>query len=171
MRTSHVIVQPYTPQWAQAFAELRNCLQNTLGDTVLSIEHVGSTSVPGLWAKPILDIDIVLQSRAILPEVIHRLQSLNYIYEGDLGISGREAFAYTGKPQFMSHHLYACAQDCPELHRHLTFRNYLRSNAQARALYSQVKREAAALFPEDIDRYMAHKSAVITQLYHDCGLI
>lgn len=170
MRTSHVKVLPYMPQWAQAFKALRDDLQAALGNTILSIEHVGSTSVPGMWAKPILDVDLVLQSRIILPEIIQRLQALGYTHEGDLGIAGREAFAYTCRPQFMAHHLYACAQDCAELHRHITFRDYLRNNADAREVYSQIKREAARLFPEDIDRYIAHKSTVIAQLYHDCGL-
>ena len=76
MRTSHVKVLPYMPQWVQAFEALRDDLQAALGNTILSIEHVGSTSVPGMWAKPILDVDLVLQSRIILPEIIQRLQAL-----------------------------------------------------------------------------------------------
>lgn len=170
MRTKDVTVLPYTPQWAEAFLTLRDALWEALEGVALAIEHVGSTSVPGMWAKPILDVDVVLPDSTSLPEAIYRLQQLGYLYEGDLGIAGREAFSYVALPRFMAHHLYVCPQDSPELHRHLTFRDHLRSHSDARERYSEVKREAAQLFPRDIDRYMQYKSGVIAQLYRECGL-
>ena len=170
MRTRNIIVLPYDPAWAIAFAELQQLLCTASQDTILRIEHVGSTSVPGLWAKPILDIDIVIDSDTLLPAVIDRLTALGYVYEGDLGITDRHAFRYDVNPIAMEHHLYVCPAHSAELHRHITFRDYLRSNAVARNAYSDVKRQAAQRYPHDIDGYIAYKSAIITQLYQQCGL-
>ena len=85
-------------------------------------------------------------------------------------IAGREAFGYEGKGHLAKHHLYVCAQNSRELHRHITFRNYLRSHPDAAAEYSRVKEEAAQLYPNDIDAYMRHKAPCIAALYQRCGL-
>jgi GrpB-like predicted nucleotidyltransferase (UPF0157 family) len=102
--------------------------------------------------------------------VVRGLESIGYIHEGDLGIQNREAFRYSGKPHLMMHHLYVCPRDSRELHRHITFRNFLRGNPEAAKEYGRVKEEAARMFPEDIDRYMAYKSACIGKMYQQCGL-
>lgn len=98
------------------------------------------------------------------------LKNTGYHYEGDLGIEGREAFCYDNKPEFMLHHLYVCPQDSKELKRHLVFRDYLRTHPDAVQKYSQVKREGAALFPEDIEAYIQYKSPIIEKIYRCCGL-
>lgn len=67
----------------------------------MAIEHVGSTSVKGLWAKPIIDIDVVISDNKLLPQVIYKLKHIGYQYEGNLGIEGREVFRYDNKPEFM----------------------------------------------------------------------
>ena len=93
-----------------------------------------------------------------------------YFHEGNLGIAGREAFCYTGKDHLMKHHLYVCPRNSEELHRHLTFRNFLRSNPEAARKYGQVKETAARLFPDNIEKYMEYKSPCIEELYRMCGL-
>ena len=170
MKTKRVIVLPYDPAWATDFETIRMELSDVLGSLALRIEHVGSTSVEGLCAKPIIDIDVVIESRDKLAAVIAALAAIGYEHEGDLGIPGREAFKYDGKPHLRTHHLYVCTQDCAELRRHVTFRDYLRTHADAAARYGAVKTEAAQLFPNDIDGYIAHKSAVIAEIYRLCGL-
>ena len=137
---------------------------------MLRIEHVGSTSVKGMSAKPCIDIDVVIRDCSVLHEVVQRLDAVGYIHEGDLGIKGREAFKYTDKPHLMAHHLYVCPQDSEELRRHITFRDYLRQNPESVKRYSKVKEKAAALFPNDIDGYIQYKSDCIEQLYRECGL-
>ena len=87
---------------------------------------------------------------------------------GNLGISDREAFCYSDKPHLM---LYVCPQHSRELHRHITFRDYLRSHPDAVKQYGTVKEEAARLFPNDIEGYIAHKTPCIEALYRRCGLI
>lgn len=170
MRTKKVIVLPYDASWKTAFNDIRRELEAALGDLAVSIEHVGSTSVEGLSAKPIIDIDVVIRDYSVFDAVVRKLASVGYIHEGDLGIQGREAFKYTHKPHLQKHHLYVCPQDSAELRRHITFRDFLRSNPDAVQEYSAVKETAARLYPEDIDGYIAYKSPCIERLYRMCGL-
>ena len=151
MRTKQVIVLPYDASWKTAFNDIRRELEAALGDLAVGIEHVGSTSVEGLSAKPIIDIDVVIRDYSVFDAVVRKLASAGYIHEGDLGIQGREAFKYTHKPHLQKHHLYVCPQDSAELRRHITFRDFLRSNPDAVQEYSAVKETAARLYPEDID--------------------
>ncbi len=170
MRTKHVIVLPYDISWKLNFEKIKEELLKTLRDTVLKIEHVGSTSVEGLSAKPIIDIDIAIKDYSVFELVKEKLELIGYVHEGDLGIKDREAFKYVGKEYLQQHHLYVCPQNSTELMRHITFRNYLRNNQDAIDEYSQVKEEAARLFPEDIDKYIEYKSPCIKNLYRKCGL-
>lgn len=166
----HVVVEPYDEAWKDDFAAIRDELEAVLNGLVLRIEHVGSTSVEGLSAKPVIDIDVVISDRSVLPEVISALESIGYSHEGDLGIPGREAFKYEGKDHLKKHHLYVCAQDAEELKRHIAFRDYLRSNPDAVAEYSRIKEEGARLYPDDIDKYIEHKSPFIESVYKQIGL-
>ena len=170
MRTKNVLVLPYDASWKTAFNDIRRELEAALGDLAVGIEHVGSTSVEGLSAKPIIDIDVVIRDYSVFDAVVRKLASVGYIHEGDLGIKDREAFKYTHKPHLQKHHLYVCPQDSAELRRHITFRDFLRSNPDAVQEYSAVKETAARLYPEDIDGYIAYKSPCIERLYRMCGL-
>lgn len=124
------------PRWPELFAELRDRLWPRLADLALTIEHVGSTSVAGLAAKPVLDVDIVLGSRAELPAMIARLAGLGYTHRGDLGIADREAFrASVNQPP---HHLYVCPPDSLALRNHLTLRDHLRAHAADRQAYARL---------------------------------
>ena len=153
-----------------AFHEIKQEIEAAAGDLIIGIEHVGSTSVEGMSAKPCIDIDVIIEDDTVLGAVIQALASIGYIHEGNLGIADREAFRYSRKDHLLKHHLYACPQYSEELHRHMTFRDFLRSNPDAAATYSRVKEEAARLFPNDIDGYIAYKSPCIEELYGQCGL-
>ena len=134
------------------------------------IEHVGSTAVPGLSAKPIIDLDVVIRDSSAFHAAAAALEAIGYQHEGDLGIAGREAFRYDGKDHLQKHHLYVCAQDSAELKRHLAFRDYLRTHPEAVREYSRVKEEGAALYPYDIDGYIEHKTPFIRRIYQEIGL-
>ncbi|SDW76209.1 GrpB domain, predicted nucleotidyltransferase, UPF0157 family [Lachnospiraceae bacterium KHCPX20] len=164
MRTKHVVVLPYDEKWKQDFIDIKTELSQALGELAISIEHVGSTSVEGLAAKPIIDIDVVVTKERI-DDAILALKNIGYIHEGNLGIPGREAFAYEGKEHLQQHHLYVCPKDSLELKRHLAFRDYLRLHPEAVNEYSKIKVEAAKLYPEDIDKYIDYKAAVIEKIY------
>lgn len=170
MRTSKVIVLPYDRAWKSAFEDIRQEIEAALSGLLLGIEHVGSTAVEGLSAKPCIDLDVIIQDYTFFHGVVQKLERIGYTHEGDLGIPDREAFCYTDKPHLQTHHLYVCPQYSQELHRHIAFRDFLRNHPDAVRKYSQVKETAAQLFPEDIDGYIAYKSPCIAQLYKQCGI-
>ena len=170
MRTAKVTVLPYDSAWKSAFEAIKKEIEGAAGDLILGVEHVGSTSVEGMSAKPCIDLDVVIRDVSVLEAVIARLAAIGYIHEGDLGIPGREAFKYTDTPHLQTHHLYVCPRDSRELHRHITFREFLKSHPEAVRQYSRVKETAAQLYPDDIDRYIAYKSPCIEELYAQCGL-
>ncbi len=128
--TKSVVVLPYDEQWEQTFARIKDEILKALGTLALRIEHVGSTSVRGLSAKPIIDIDVVIKDYSVFDAVAAALEEIGYHHEGDLGIAMREAFRYDGKEHLQKHHLYVCPQDSAELKRHLAFRDYLRSDPE-----------------------------------------
>ena len=171
MRTVKVIVLPYDAAWKAAFEAIKAEIEAAVGNLIIGVEHVGSTSVPGLPAKPCIDLDIVIRAHSDFEAVRRGLLSIGYDHEGDLGIKGREAFRYSDKPHLMRHHLYVCTEDSEELRRHLAFRDYLRENPSAAERYGLVKTEAARLFPDDIDGYISYKSPCIEELYRLSGII
>lgn len=160
IRTIEVV--PYDEAWPARFAEIRALVAAALGELCIGIEHVGSTSVPGLWAKPIIDLDVVISSRQVFPAVRDTLAALGYAHRGNLEIPGREAFQ---RPEgTFPHHLYVCSVDTPNLHDHLLLRDTLRARADLRERYAAVKREMAALHPHDIDAYIDGKGPVIEEI-------
>jgi len=170
MRTKRVVVEKWNPQWKYEYEKIVASLGKDIIYNSIKIEHVGSTSVEGLSAKPVIDLDIVIEKDkfAIIKELLNKK---GYEYEGDLGIEGREAFSYSGKEELMIHHLYVCHQDSKELFRHITFRNFLKNNPDLAAEYSKVKEQAAVLYPDDIDKYMEFKSEIIEKIYKKCRLL
>ena len=170
MITKHVVVLPYDEQWKQDFLMIKNELVSALGQLAMRIEHVGSTSIEGLSAKPIIDIDVVIKDDTVLEEVISALGAIGYRHEGDLGIAGREAFKYDGKDHLRKHHLYVCPENSPELKRHIAFRDYLRTHPDAVREYSHIKEEGARNYPYDIDKYIEHKTPFIERVYKEIGL-
>ena len=170
MKTAKVIVLPYDVKWKADFEKIKAEIENAIGQLIVSVEHVGSTSVIGLSAKPCIDIDVVIKDYSVFDAVVSSLAEIGYIHEGDLGIKDRHAFRYTDKPHLQTHHLYVCPQNSAELYRHITFRDFLRSNPDAVEKYSRVKETAAQLFPDNIDKYMEYKSPCIEEIYTLCGL-
>ena len=170
MRTRKVVVLPYDVAWQSAFEIIKNEIKEAIGDLIIGIEHVGSTSVEGMSAKPCIDIDVIIKDYSVFAAVVEGLKAIGYVHEGNLGIEDREAFKYSNKEYLQTHHLYVCPQYSKELYRHITFRDFLRSNSEAVKKYSLTKEKAAELFPNDIDGYIAYKSPCIEELYKECGL-
>ena len=170
MRTKKVTVLPYDSAWKADFEKIKKEIEAVIGDRILCVEHVGSTSVEGMSAKPCIDIDVVIKDGSLLESVVCGLATIGYIHEGDLGIKNREAFKYEDKPNLQKHHLYVCPQNSDELKRHITFREFLKNNPQYAKKYSVVKSEAAKLYPDDINKYIEYKSGYIEEIYKLCGL-
>jgi GrpB-like predicted nucleotidyltransferase (UPF0157 family) len=171
-------IADYSPMWPIAFEGLNNLYQEKLNGLYKTIEHVGSTSVPGLAAKPVLDIDIVVEATADLTTIIQKLSALGYQHVGDRGIPGREAFKRlddmvpygAGKTKWMEHHLYVCREDSTSLKNHLTLRNYLRANPSAMNEYAALKRKLAQAHPTDMNAYIEGKSVFIAAILIQEGM-
>lgn len=156
-----VIVVDYDPQWPALFAALRARIGSALGDLAAAIEHVGSTAVPGLAAKPVIDIDVLLSSSGGLPEAVGRLAALGYLHQGDLGVAGREAFRQPADQP--AHHLYVCAPGGQEFRRHIAFRDYLRSHPESARAYAELKRNLARLCRDDRGEYVSGKGEFVNE--------
>jgi len=167
LRQRKLVIVEYDATWPSTFATLQAPVSEALRGTALSVEHVGSTSVCGLAAKPIIDIDVVIPSRAELPAAIERLASLGYVHRGNLGIEDREAFQSPG--HLPAHHLYVCVQGCTALANHLAIRDYLRLNPAAVAAYAQLKKQLAERFPMDSDSYNAGKTDFVLEALRSAG--
>jgi GrpB-like predicted nucleotidyltransferase (UPF0157 family) len=165
-----IVIVPYQTSWPDQFQQLRDRLNETLGPLAERIEHVGSTSVPGLWAKPIIDLDIVVSSTSGFESVRRRLDEQGYDYLGDQGVPGREAFALRDRePTTPEHHLYVCRADSVELQRHLAFRDYLRTHPERTAKYCALKRDLAVKFRNDRIAYTDAKGEFITSALREAS--
>jgi GrpB-like predicted nucleotidyltransferase (UPF0157 family)/GNAT superfamily N-acetyltransferase len=150
------------PLWAARFETLAGQLRGVLMGLPVEVEHVGSTSVPGLAAKPILDIDVVVPSAELLVEVVARLDQAGYRHKGMRGVAGREAFdSPTGDP---SHHLYAVVAGSKPHLDHVLFRDLLRHRSDLASRYEAVKRANAARLPNDLAAYTDAKTEVVAEL-------
>ena len=137
-------IREYTRAWADDFNQIARFLETRLPDCFV-VHHVGSTSVPGMPAKDIIDIDIECP-RASIDRVIAYLAELGYEHEGDRGVPTREAFRAcdeTPAARLRPHHLYACEAGSPELRRHLAFRAYLTAHPERASWLAAEKRNAA----------------------------
>jgi GrpB-like predicted nucleotidyltransferase (UPF0157 family) len=157
-----VVICDYDPEWPQRYQALRLPVANSLGQLAAQIEHVGSTAVPGLAAKPTIDIVIRLRSARELPMVIERLARLGYAHEGDFGIAGREAFATPPGYGPHDHHLYVCAPDWAGYADQLVFRDYLRANPDVAGAYARLKRSLADKHRDDRTAYTEGKAAFVS---------
>ena len=150
-----VRVVPYDPRWPALFTAEAGRLQRALAPLPAVIEHTGSTSVPGLAAKPVLDILIGIPDGREVQPYIESLVAAGYVHRGEQGIPGREFFRM-GSPR--SYHIHLARFGNAFWRDHLAFRDYLRLNAEAREEYRRVKLSLAAEFPRDRERYIEGKA-------------
>jgi GrpB-like predicted nucleotidyltransferase (UPF0157 family) len=162
MARSPVEIVDYDPEWPRLFEGLRERLLPLLRDVSVDIEHVGGTAVPGLAAKPIIDIDIVVRRTEDVPLVIGLLARLGYEHQGDLGVDGREAFrSPSGLPD---HHLYAVVQGNAAHLGHIRPRDHLRSHPDAALRYGELKKQLAEAYGADRDGYTEAKREFIGEI-------
>ena len=157
----NIEVVAYRKEWKVQFERLQDYLDSLLHEYVRSIEHVGSTSVEGCYAKPIVDLDLVLYSLADFEKVKKILQKAGFEHRGDLGIPGRESFRNLFPDDFGEYHLYVCDPFSRKFLEHIALREYLRTHEDARDRYSALKLQLAKAYPHDIDSYIDGKSQLI----------
>ncbi len=163
MPARKVEVTPYNPLWRELYQKEAEALQEIFKDEDAVFHHIGSTAVPGLSAKPIIDI---------LGEVkdIHRVDGLNealsargYLVKGENGIAGRRFFI-KGAESERTHHVHIFQKGNPEIAKHLNFRDYLLNHPQEVTAYGKLKESLAARHPADIEAYIEGKTALVEEL-------
>ena len=165
---SRVEVRPYDPNWAHTFERIRTYVWPAVQHASMSLEHVGSTAVPGLRAKPVIDACIVVASPRDIPHVVKALTKIGYVHRGDLGVPDRQAFQQPAS--LPKHHLYASHRGSLSLRNHLGLRDYLRAHPEVALAYGELKTALASRFPEDIDSYIAGKTDFILNILQQIGL-
>ncbi len=166
-------VVEYDSRWEVEFSKAKDFFNQLLNTIDVEIVHVGSTSVYNMWAKPILDIDIIVNDNEDKLKVINKLESVGYKHIGNQAIEGREAFNYdkdNSNIKWMNHHLYVCLRGNEHLNNHLLLKKHLIENYEDRKLYSDLKKELCKKFPNDIDSYVDGKTQLIISFLEKEGL-
>lgn len=153
-----MLLKKYTSDWIESFNALKNEIDKSLIGLKYKIEHIGSTAVPGLDSKDIIDIDIIFEGESEFEKIKAGLIEIGYFHNGNQGIEDREVFKRTGEKSNpildkISHHLYVCPVESKALERHLLSRDYLRNNDWARLEYQEMKYELANKAGQDKKRY------------------
>ena len=154
-----VVIVEYDAAWPAEFERLRNRAQQALGEVAVGIEHVGSTAVPGLPAKDLVDMVAIIESDDHLPAAIARLEAIGYRARGNLGVEGREVFLWPEGEK--RHHLYVSPTTSAELQAQLAFRDLLRTDSALAQEYVALKRELARRHRGDRVAYTDGKTAFI----------
>ncbi len=153
-----MLIKKYTSDWITSFAVLKREIEKGLKGLEFEIEHVGSTSVPELDSKDIIDIDIIYKQESEFEKIKAGLNNIGYYHNGNQGIEDREVFKRTGELtnevlDTLKHHLYVCPVNSKALERHILFRNFLRKNDWARFKYQEMKYELAEMAKQDKNLY------------------
>jgi GrpB-like predicted nucleotidyltransferase (UPF0157 family) len=159
-----IVVVDADPAWPKQFQEIVAYLSPFVGESIVRIEHVGSTSVPALAAKPIIDIDVVVASEAQVPAVLGLIESAGYQWVGDLTVIGREAFEPVATPVLPVHHLYLVVENNRAHSDHWLLRDALIDDPTLVERYAAIKRDNVVLSGGDGERYVALKAAFVAQV-------
>jgi GrpB-like predicted nucleotidyltransferase (UPF0157 family) len=164
MTKRKVEVVPYSPEWENLFNREQALLKDLFGKNEVGIYHIGSTSVPGLNAKPIIDVLIEVETLELIDFVTVDIERVGYEAKGEHGIAGRRFFQKSNKNGVRLYHVHAFKKGNPEIDRHLVFRDFLQTHPEKAAKYAEVKQQAAAKNPYDIETYMIEKEPIIKEL-------
>jgi GrpB-like predicted nucleotidyltransferase (UPF0157 family) len=156
-----VRVVPPDPTWPAAYAAEAARLAAALGDVVVRLHHVGSTSVPGLAAKPIVDVLLEAADLDTLDARAPALGALGYEALGEFGIPGRRYFRRDDAAGVRTHQVHAFAAGSPQVDRHLAFRDHLIAHPDVARAYGELKAALAARHPDDLGAYMDGKDAFV----------
>jgi GrpB-like predicted nucleotidyltransferase (UPF0157 family) len=162
--TRDIVISDYDPSWPSWFETLRRRVWPAVEDIALRIDHVGSTSVPGLAGKPLIDMDIVVERPEDFPEVVQRLAAIGYRRRGDLGVQGREAFSPTIENDLPPHNLYLVTENNKAHMDHWLLRDLLIEDADARQRYADLKKRNAEISMGDMEVYVAAKASFVADL-------
>jgi len=152
---------PYAPEWKDYFEREKAALRQVLGGQILDIQHVGSTAIPGMPAKPIIDIAIAVHDFEEARVNIPLIESLGYEYKGEFGIPHRHYFV-KGEPRLF--HIHMSEITSVEWRNTLLFRDYLRQHQDAAQEYARLKQQLALKYPHDREAYLEGKTEFVEKV-------
>lgn len=161
-----VILRPHDPAWAEKFQAEADVLKSIFRIHARLIEHIGSTSIPDIFAKPVIDILIGVEDLEAVDQHNGQMEAQGYEAKGSNGLDGRRYFRKSDEVGIRTHHVHVYQINAPDLSRHLAFRDYLRAHPEKAALYSSLKITLAEQSGMSRKRYQAMKHDCIVQL--DC---
>lgn len=159
----HIIVEDYNPAWPEMYRQEAMWMKSILKENCVEIHHIGSTAVPGLAAKPIIDIMSAVRELSDVDKKCSLFEEAGYEYLGEFGIRGRRYLRKGGDGRTHQVHIFS-ENDKENLIRHLAFRDYMRSHAEEREQYAALKKELAQKYPYDIDGYCDGKDAFVKKI-------
>lgn len=159
-----IVVVPYDPHWPQAFALASVEVAAAFGANLLEIHHIGSTAIPGIDAKPVIDMLAVVADIAAVDQCAAPMTSLGYEAMGKFGIPGRRYFRRDNSAGERTHQIHTFQRGSPHIQRHLAFRDFMRAHPALASQYADLKRRLAAAHPHDINAYMDGKDRFIKEM-------
>ncbi|MBC7933244.1 MAG: GrpB family protein [Rubrivivax sp.] len=159
-----VEVVPHNPQWRAAFEAEAKHVAAALGENVVAIHHIGSTAIPNIYAKPVVDLLVEVTDITEVDGQSSAMESLGYEVMGEYGIPGRRYFRKDNREGIRTHHIHAFETGSAEVERHLAFRDYMIAHPGDAQRYSELKRKLAEQHPQSIDGYMDGKDGFIKEI-------
>jgi GrpB-like predicted nucleotidyltransferase (UPF0157 family) len=159
-----VEVVPHDPKWRDAFAIESKSVANALGENVVTIYHIGSTAIPNIYAKPIIDLLVEVKNITDVDRQSSAMESLGYEVMGEFGIDGRRYFRKDNREGTRTHQVHTFESGSPQVERHLAFRDYMMAHPEDAQRYSELKRKLAREYPTNIDAYMDGKDGFIQEM-------
>jgi GrpB-like predicted nucleotidyltransferase (UPF0157 family) len=160
----NVVVVPHNPRWRNSFEAEAKGIAAALGERLVAVHHIGSTAIPGIHAKPIVDVLVEVRDLGELDARTPAMESLGYEAMGEYGIPGRRYFRKSNQAGTRTHHVHAFEAGSGEAVRHLAFRDYMIAHPADAQAYSELKRKLAAEHPRNIDGYMDGKDGFIQEM-------
>ncbi|MGM0898939.1 MAG: GrpB family protein [Bacillota bacterium] len=157
-----VIVTAYNAGWHAAFENAATEIREILSSECLDVQHIGSTAVPGLAAKPVIDLLVVVYGIEAIDCFEQDFRKLGYQAKGENGLPGRRYFERGGNER--THHVHCYELGNPEISRHLAFRDFLKANPRIASAYGELKMELAKQYPLDIEQYIIGKQAMVLEI-------
>jgi GrpB-like predicted nucleotidyltransferase (UPF0157 family) len=159
-----VVVVPHDPRWRDEFCAESSRVADALGPNVAAVHHIGSTAIPTIYAKPIIDLLVEVADVAAIDSCNSAMRALGYEPRGEFGIPGRRFFRKDDDRRVRTHHVHAFAAGCADVARHLAFRDFLLAHDDWAQRYSDLKRRLADDCDNDIERYMDGKDLFIKKV-------
>jgi GrpB-like predicted nucleotidyltransferase (UPF0157 family) len=159
-----VEVVPHNPLWRDAFETEAKLIAAAIGENVITIHHIGSTAIPNIYAKPIIDLLIEVRDITEVDERSLAIEAVGYEVKGEFGISGRRYFRKDNREGIRTHQIHAFETNSAEIERHLAFRDYMIAHPVEARKYSELKRKLAEEHSDNMDGYIDGKDDFIKEI-------